>query len=111
VSAQLCDAVLDTRIESAIMAPMSNAHITDGRYGRVVKINGRMRYLPMIESIVPGKDSYSFIVKHRNLATPFEVWGGKASGGRHNEWFIDQNGAEFAKVTSLMDALKMLNGM
>lgn len=92
---------------------MSTAKITEDRYGygnRVVRVNGRDHHLPRIES-VDQVDTYSFRVTHRNKQQ-FLVWGGKKSGGHSNQWFVDgwPNGGSI-KCTSLVDALKMLDGM
>lgn len=79
---------------------------------RVVIVNGRHYYLPRLVTVV-ATGTYSFRVEHRNGET-FNVWGGKASGGASNQWYIDGNGQEGRsdiRCTSLVDALKLLNGM
>jgi len=90
---------------------MSTARITTDKYGRNVVANGRKFFLPRIIKIEPGKDSYSFNVT-RSCGTIYEVWGGKASGGPANQWYIE--GFPSGKpihCTGLVDALKLLNGM
>jgi hypothetical protein len=90
---------------------MSIAKIITDKYGNMVKVNHRQFYMPKIESIEPGENSYSFVVKHRNLVDKFIVWGGKKSGGHSHEWYCDWPNGRTVKCSSMVDALKMLNGM
>lgn len=91
---------------------MSSLKIIEDKFGKYVVVNGRKRWLPMIESVERSpKSSYEFLVKHRNLTDKFVVWGGKASGGRSNEWYVDWPNGRNAKCSSLMDAMDMINGM
>jgi hypothetical protein len=77
---------------------------------KVWRINGRSFYLPHLVSISQGDYSYEFKVTHQNGMT-FVVWGGKASGGSADQWYCDWPNGKKAKCSSLVDALKMLNGM
>jgi len=90
---------------------MSIAKIATNKYDtRMVFVNGRQFYLPCIVNIETA-DTYSFRVEHRN-GQKFLVWGGKKSGGRACEWFVDgwPSGGSI-KCSGLVDALKLLNGM
>jgi hypothetical protein len=85
---------------------MSSITVNDG----MVKINNRTRYLPRITSVIKSEqDSYAWFVTTVGGST-YEVWGGKRSGGRANEWYIDGNGYKALRVTGPMDALKLIDG-
>jgi hypothetical protein len=91
---------------------MSNARITTSKYSdmKVVKINGRTYYLDKIVAI-EKTDSSTFRVTHAN-GQVFSVWGGKASGGHGDEWYVDGwPSGKSIECTSLADALQLLHGM
>jgi hypothetical protein len=83
--------------------------MTTNKYDtRVVRVNGRDFYLRRIYG-VEQVEAYSFRVTHAS-GRKYLVWGGHIAGGRSNEWFVDGDGESY-KATSLVDGLKLLDGM
>lgn len=75
----------------------------------LLKINGRVHYLPRIDSIVtcaPGR----YIVKRNDVA--YIIDGGKRIGGTRKDWFVQTAGwTKPIDCTSLIDAVRLVNGM
>jgi len=90
---------------------MSTAIIGKNKHGsRVVRVNDANYYLDRIQSITVRPNGYEFDVTHRNGQT-FVVWGGKKSGGGVRQWYCDWSTGGSSKCTSLVDALKLIDGM
>lgn len=80
--------------------------------GQVVNVNGRAHYgWDRIAKVEPGPKGYELIVTDTN-GKVFEVFGGRAAGGRTNEWFLDAAAAwgrdKPINCTSLVDALNLI---
>jgi len=73
-------------------------------------VNGRKREFPHLTNFRRGQYTYEYLVTRGE--TVYCIWGGKASGGRRNEWYVESvewNGP--IQTSGLMDSLKMLDGM
>ena len=86
---------------------------TETKYGSPlnnIKINGREYTVSRITEITKLADGYTFT----GLAngSPFEIYGGKKSGGAANEWFVEWPAAfsSYIRATSLVDAVKLIEG-
>lgn len=77
-----------------------------------IKINGRWKYFDNLSEFVKVS-SYEYTV--RRSGWTFTIWGGKKSGGRSNEWYVESKDAwdsgKPIPCTSLVDALKLIDGM
>jgi hypothetical protein len=74
-----------------------------------IKINGRVRFYNHL-SHFRRTSKYEYSVNRYSI--PFVIFGGKHSGGRRNEWFVQS--AEWDKsiaCTSLVDALRLIDNM
>ncbi len=99
------------RLMEMSMRRVSKVTMTKTKYGTpCVQVNGRQYFLFHLTSIEKGKDDYAWIVTHQN-GEVFEVWGGKASGGGARQWYVEWPNGGNAKCTSLVDGLKLLDGM
>lgn len=90
---------------------MSSARITTDKYNTPgVLVNGRHYYLPRIESVSKVDGSTFKVVRVGGME--FTVWGGKKAGTYAHDWTIDGvNGYSDIRCTSLVDALKLIDGM
>jgi hypothetical protein len=76
----------------------------------LIKVNGRERYFNYLSDLkrVSGSKSRWTV---KRLDTEYHIEGGKHAGGRRNEWFVDGVGSKAIYTTSLMDSLRLLDGM
>jgi hypothetical protein len=73
------------------------------------KVNGRTKYFDHLQDLVKVS-SYEWTVKRNDVV--YTIWGGKRSGGRRDEWYVenkDWNGP--IQTKGLVDSLTMLDGM
>lgn len=78
----------------------------------LIKINGRLQFFRRIETVTGSRGKFAVKAAHGE----FRVEGGKRAGGTRRDWFLDWSldGEDFCKsihCTSLMDALRVIDGM
>ena len=74
----------------------------------IVKINGRKKYVNRVTELEQGEYSYEWV----GIAsgTPFKIFGGRASGGNRNEWFVEWGSSfdGYIDATSFADAIDII---
>ena len=75
---------------------------------KFIKVNGRKVYVRRIESLEQGEYSWEWVGKAGGTA--FKIFGGRASGGRANEWFVqwDTLGDFTMNATSFTHAVRLI---
>jgi hypothetical protein len=74
-----------------------------------MKVNGRTKYFDHLQDLVQVS-SYEYTVRRNGVL--YTIYGGKHSGGRRNEWYVETK--EWNKpiqTESLVDSLTMLDTM
>jgi hypothetical protein len=75
----------------------------------LIKVNGRTKFFTHLQDLVQVS-RYEWTVKRSDVT--YTIFGGKHSGGRRNEWYVEtQSWNKPIQTTSLVDSLNLLDTM
>jgi hypothetical protein len=75
----------------------------------VIRVNGRLHFYEHLSNF-KRVDKGWYTVEHHGVE--YQIEGGKHAGGSRRDWFVTSiDWCEAIGCTSLVDALKMLDGM